>query len=67
MEDGFVCEIRGYCEVGWGRTLCQKEDSFCSRVEWKLETVRSGCVRDAQQAKRFELCPMAVREAWGGV
>lgn len=22
MKDGFVCEIRGYCEVGWGRTLC---------------------------------------------
>lgn len=67
LEDGFVCEIRGYCEVGWRRTLCQKEDSLCSRVEWKLETVRSDYVRDAQQAKWFELCSMAVREARGGI
>ena len=37
------------------------------RVEWKLETVRSGCVRDAQQAQQFQLCPMATREAQGGV
>lgn len=63
-EDGSVCEIG--VEVGWGRTLCRKEDSLCSRMEWKMETVRSGCVRGAWQAKQFELCPMAAREAWGG-
>lgn len=47
LEDGSVCEIRATVDMLAGREpSVRKEDSLCSRMEWKVETVRSGCVRD---------------------
>lgn len=55
LEDGSVCEIRATVEVGWEKTLCPG-----GGMEWKMEMVRRGCVRDDQQAKQFEPCPVTL-------